>query len=504
MKRSRLFQVVAVAILSAVYTAVRMWRSSASCLWFDEIFSVHAAEHTWGTIIAFVAKDLIHPPLFYFFLKIWISIGGESLSWLRLLPVAFAVAAIVPFLYLCRELRLAVWSQLVAFLLFAVNGSLIKYSQEVRMYSLMLCLSLFSMWLFVRYFHKGKGLAPLIIVNILLIYSHYFGWFVALSEVAAIVIFQRIKIRAILIMLGACAASYIPWMIAVWTAVREGSNVGQNIGWMQRPQIIDLVKLVVDLAEPFYFPASNAEPFSVFAVSVPIIIVVAGGLVVGVINDRARESERFETKRLLAIFILLPVLSAFLASWFLPYSIWGTRHLVVVFVPAFLLVGAVIGRIKIAGLKIAVIAILLLISGYAFAIQARRETPTYIWCAWEPLAADVTSSGVEKLYVFEDLVAYHFWFALHEKGSRVEVAKIRSVDGVTEDPAYFLPRGFDDIATIDLPEADAPRFWIAYRGERIDESKGPLSAFVQRGYHIADRKVYAASGDSAILILLEK
>lgn len=504
MKNIRLLQAVAVAVLSVVYATVRLWRLTASCLWFDEIFSLHAAQHTWGTILSFAAKDLIHPPLFYLLLKVWMSTGGESLYWLRLLPAALAVSAIVPLLYLCRELRLNVWSKLIAFLLISVNGSLIKYAQEVRMYSLLLCLSLFSIWLFVRYFHKGKGLAPLIIVNVLMVYSHYFGWFVAISEVAAIVIFQRIKIRAILIMLAVCAASYIPWVIAIWMALSGGSDVGQNIGFMERPGIPQLLHLVLNLVEPFYFPSTNTDPFTIVSVSVPIVAVVAAGSVVGVLNDRARETEKFETKRLLAIFVVLPLLSAFLASWLFPYSIWGTRHLIIVFVPAALLIAAVIGRIEAAAVKAAIVAMLILVSGYAFSIQFRRETPTFIWCAWEPLTVDVARKSGEKVYVFEDLVAYHFWFALHQNDSAIQVSKIRNVDGVTEDTAFFLPRGFDEIATVDIDDANESRFWIAYPGLQIDESKGPLSGFLQRGYHIADRKIYVASGTNAIAILLEK
>ena len=138
--------------LCLVYVAVRMWRLTDSCLWFDEIFSVHAAEHTWGALYRFVAQDLIHPPLFYAALKLWIGIGGESLIWLRLLPVLFAALALVPFIYLCKELKLPNSVMLLSVTLLAVNGSLIKYTQTLRMYSMLMFFSVLSIWLFARYF----------------------------------------------------------------------------------------------------------------------------------------------------------------------------------------------------------------------------------------------------------------------------------------------------------------------------------------------------------------
>lgn len=238
--------------LCLCYAALRFWNLTAYCLWFDEIFSVHAAEHDWFSIFGFIAQDLIHPPLFYLLLKLWISVGGETLFWLRLFPVIFSIAALIPFYFLCRQLKLKNSATALAFLLFAVNGGLIKYAQEVRMYSLLLCLSLFSMWLFVRYFNLGKSYVALIIVNVLLVYTHYFGWFVIFSEVAAIGIWQNIKIRQVLIMTGIAVLSFAPWFFTVWQASQTNSGLAQNIGWMTKPDLALIFQFIFDVLEPFY------------------------------------------------------------------------------------------------------------------------------------------------------------------------------------------------------------------------------------------------------------
>src|SRR5258706_3683933 len=225
MKHFRYVRFAAFVLIIAAYIAFRFWNLTESCLWFDEIFSAHAAEHTWDSLFSFVALDLIHPPLFYVLLKLWIGIGGESLFWLKAFPVLFSIIAIFPFISLCRELKLPFSTQILALFLLGTNGSLIKYAQEVRMYSLLLCLSLFSMWLFARYFVKGKSFIPLVIVNILLVYTHYFGWFVVLSEVVAILAFQRIKWRRMLMMFAIAFASFMPWIIAIWQAAGAGSEL---------------------------------------------------------------------------------------------------------------------------------------------------------------------------------------------------------------------------------------------------------------------------------------
>src|SRR5687768_3478552 len=101
-------RLVILLLLVGLYVAARLWRLTGTCLWFDELFSVHAARHTWGGLGRFVAADLIHPPLFYALLKVWVAAGGESLLWLRLFPFVASVAALVPLLLLARELRLSV------------------------------------------------------------------------------------------------------------------------------------------------------------------------------------------------------------------------------------------------------------------------------------------------------------------------------------------------------------------------------------------------------------
>ena len=173
------------------------------------------------------AQDLIIPRYFMFAQDLD-AIGWDGLTWLRLFSALLSVLSIVPFLYLCRELKLNRLTIIVAFALFTVNGSLIKYAQEVRMYSLVLFLSLMSIWLFSRFFIKGKSFVALIIVNILLVHTHYFSWLVIGSEVVAILAFQRIKVRQTLLMFGITFVTFVPWMIAVYRAASVGSSVGKT------------------------------------------------------------------------------------------------------------------------------------------------------------------------------------------------------------------------------------------------------------------------------------
>ena len=498
---------VIIALICLVYVSLRVWNLTASCLWFDEIFSVHAAELDWANLVWFVAQDLIHPPLFYALLKIWILVGGTSLFWLRFFPVFFSMLAVVPFILLCRQLKLSFPIVALALTFFAANGSLIKYAQEIRMYSLLLCFGLVSLWLFVRFLNFGKGFFLLVIANILLIYSHYFGWLIIASEIFAVVFLARERLKQILLMLFVLLLSFAPWIYAVWQATRINSNVGQNIGWMRKPNLLSVFQFVFDLFEPIYFEQSNTDSPAIFLITVPIIavgIIAFGFYFVVWKNESAVEKRNF---LLLFIFLLAPILIAFIASWILPYSIWGTRHLIIAFVPVVILLAIAFIKIKTWQLRLACFSMVGLLFGAAFLLQATRREPKYIWCAWENLANylyDSTLHGGDAvniyIYTYEDLIAYHFWFALRDSDRGFQIIKVNGVAGMPEDKAYFLPRGFEGIQTVKEDEIKGERFFLAFRSKDWNEFAPPLQNLKAQNYKIGEPQIFEAQGLKAFLV----
>ncbi len=480
------------------FVALRFWNLTASCLWFDEIFTVHAAEMDFSNSLWFVAQDLIHPPLSYILLKFWIFAGGTGLFWLRFFPVFFAILSLIPLVFLCRELRLSYSTIAVAVLFLAANGCLIKYAQEVRMYSLFLFFAGFSMWLFARFLNLGKNIWLLTFLNVLLVYTHYFGWLVVLSEITAIVVLQRIKIRQTLVMLGILLASFTPWIFAVWKAAQINANLGQNIGWIGKPDLATLVQFLFDLIEPFYYQQSSIEAPSVFVVTVPILLLMITALIIYLVDWKKESEIDRQNLILLAIFTILPVLAALVASYVLPYSVWGTRHLIFVFVPFAILSAIALTKIKVLPLVGIFLALISLFFGAAFLIQLSRQTPVYIWCAWENLAVNLDKTKPAKIYVFEDLVAYDLWFALRDAEKNFEIVKVGGIEGLVEDTAYFLPRGFDKVQTTDADGITGERFFVAYRDATFNEKHPPLKNLRDKGYKIGSPVIFDTNPKAGI------
>jgi hypothetical protein len=368
-----------------------------------------------------------------------------------------------------------------------------------------MCVSLFSMWLFARYFIKGKSFWPLVIVNVLLIYTHYFGGFVVVAEVAAILIFQRIKWRRVVTMFAIVLAAFVPWIIAVIEASRAGQGtLGQNIGWMSRPGVGAIAQLKLSLIEPFYYQASTIDPLSMYRVSIPLLLIAGAAIVSLIIGWRQQPDEQRHKIWMLVTLISLPVLAVFAASWVLPYSIWGTRHLIIVFAPVSILLAYALGNILDARLKTAAITLILLLSGYAFVISTARDRPVYSWCAWGPMTQVAVTSAPANIYTFEDLVAYHVWFGKKDLATPARVYRIRDISGLAEDTGYFLPRGFDEVATVPFAEIEGRGLWIAYRFKSVDENEPPLRNFLLAGYHVVIQRVESVAGEDVIFLYLSK
>ena len=565
------------AVLVCLYAAARLWRLAAACLWFDEIFSVHAARHAWGDLWRFAAADLIHPPLFYALLKVWVAAGGESLVWLRLFPALASVAAVVPLLLLARELRLGARATNLALLSAAANGYLIKYAQEVRMYGLLLLLTLTSLWLFARLLNRTDAARGLVValafVNLLLVYTHYYGWLVVACEVVFALLNERRRVVPLLLSCVGLALAYVPWVMACARVSDAGGGLAQNIGWIARPGARDLVQLFALFNEPFYFRQSSADP--VYARGGALLGLLVFGLPIALLLVRALRAKRasahgagptFEDEGVaesrplpsssperadsalarergalahergaalareegvvafLLLFTLLPVALAFVASYALPQSVWGTRHLIVACAPYALLAGLALGRLRPLWWRGAALVLLGCWLAAAGALTLIRRDAPHVWCAWDGLASSAArdelrdgpaagvgaveggASGATAVYAFEDLVAYHLWFALErgETAGRFRVVSIEGAPGVAEDPAYFLPRAFDGVATAGADALGGERFWLAFRDTHWDESRPPLKLLAERGYRAARVHETAAQGQRAFLVLFTR
>lgn len=200
-------------------------------LWLDEASQVILSLDSIHSIFFNHGADF-HPPLSYILMHFWI-IFSKNEVWLRLLSVVFGVATLY-FTYLISKKLFNKKTGFMSAFLLAISPFHIYYSQEVRMYSeasffAVLSMYFFYLWLTLEKFKYSFGY---IMATTALIYTHYDGFFLLISQLFFIAFYKKDKIKIFLLSLLSISLLWTPWIPRFLIQLRAGLNVNQYLpGW---------------------------------------------------------------------------------------------------------------------------------------------------------------------------------------------------------------------------------------------------------------------------------
>ena len=187
-------------------------------LWFDEMMQVMVASAEWKSLFHHVSLHS-SPPLDYILMKFVILMFGNA-DWVVRMPALLFGVASLPVFYCLASALTNQQNGLIASTLLAFAPMAILYSQEARMYSLFLLLSLISYYLTLLLIEKNNLKTGLLLgfVNGLLILTHYFGVFVIALETAMLIFWSlvsgntRNKVRLVVASLMLTFLVFLPWL----------------------------------------------------------------------------------------------------------------------------------------------------------------------------------------------------------------------------------------------------------------------------------------------------
>jgi hypothetical protein len=467
----------------AIYVAARMWHLTEICLDGDEIFSVLLSRLGWKALTAAAAIDSVHPPLFYYLLKLWVLIGNESLLWLRLLPALFSILSILPLIFLCRQLRLRPLEIRCAIGLAGVHPFLIYYSQHLRMYSLLLLCALTSMWLFHRTIRAGARRAAfsytaLTLANIILVYSHYFGCLIVALECLYVLLWKREQWKRALLSAAVVLAAFTPWLYAAGTRTYAKGGLHSNLDWIAKPTFRDLVLFLVDMMGFGDFPNVGRRVGSALA------LLIAAAMWV---QWRRRLTRSLgHSLRFLLFFTLCPVAVSFAVSRILPNSVWGRRHLIFVAATLLILTSVPYWRLRSRAVKLVGA---LVCAAWAFAVisnhlkRDERKTP-FDTLVVEMLAREKGQAGPIPFFAVDKTFHYPVWFYL-------ETLEAKKTTGFT---LHFSPpelerlskraAAFDVRRDSSIDAARGTHFWVGTSSYTWTQKETPQAIITQRGCRV--------------------
>jgi len=216
---------LALTVVSLAAFALRTYRLDGQSLWYDEGVTASVAARGLVELTHWTAGD-IQPPLYYYLMAGWGQLAGWSEWSLRFPSVFFGVLTVPLLATVAQRLTGERAAARLAALFAAFHPLLLYYSQEARMYALLVALGILAAyllllataaeqrrphWAWLGYAVAGAAAA----------YTHYFAFFLllGLSLAAAGALVQVRRGRGILWLSaanGAILLLYLPWINVMW------------------------------------------------------------------------------------------------------------------------------------------------------------------------------------------------------------------------------------------------------------------------------------------------
>jgi len=236
-KHERLIMILAptlIGILYIVLCAVNLRQS----VWFDESYGAYLTRFSFADVWKLTTVD-VHPPLYYFLLKLWSGIFGHTDFGMRFMSVFFGAVAII-FAWQWLKRRFGIKPALLATLFMAVSPMLIRYGQEMRMYTMAAAI-IFGSTYVLQLAIDTKKLKYWIVYGVLIalgMWTHYFVALILLAHLAYLVYIYRKKIfqKNIVISYALAVILYLPWLPAFLSQADEV----QKGFWIGAPSLITI------------------------------------------------------------------------------------------------------------------------------------------------------------------------------------------------------------------------------------------------------------------------
>jgi len=215
-------------------------RESVAGMIFRERWTLDNFEYPTGREPLTATTTPLYPPLYFFLLKLWTAVLGTSVSSCRAFSLMFAVWSI----YLIYRLGAELYSEsegMWASLLLTFSNFHLYYATEIKMYSMVLALSLLSSLRFFRAYirtDERKDRCMYVLVTLMLTWTFWFAWFLVVGQMVYMVLHttQRqgrslkpwLRAFSLLILLA------LPWVVLVLRYLaRNYAEVATNLGTLQ-------------------------------------------------------------------------------------------------------------------------------------------------------------------------------------------------------------------------------------------------------------------------------
>ncbi len=328
-------------------------------IWYDEGFSLLLSQRSPALIWTTTAGD-VHPPLYYVILHYWTQVFGRSVLSVR----SLSALADVGTLLLCVKLMSLLVSRraaLIAGVLFALLPIAVRYSQEVRMYTLL------GLWLMAatvvlvcwgRQPYSRRYPLLYVLLMAAAFYTHYFAalcvlvhwlYWSGLGSGESVLL----PVRRWLLANAAIVLLYLPWLPNFIGQTR----VMKGLEWIP-PTTWDVFPRFIGQSAAMLTAADDGVSEALFVSGLVILFTT--------IALRSRYADR-RSVLLLVGYFFVPVFSVFLLSWNVP--IFVPRYLTFSAAGLPMIIAVALDGMAVRRSLIALLCLVIFIAGQGHGLQ---------------------------------------------------------------------------------------------------------------------------------------
>jgi mannosyltransferase len=372
---------------------LRLQNAAEKDFFYDEVFTYDVARKPVGGLMHELARDT-SPPLYFLLLKGWIALSASYAS-IKLFPLVVGVFGIVSGYFLGAALFGCSIGLLTA-LLVAVSPFHVRFSQELRMYTLypaFLSLAGASLVCALRLSaerasRRSTGYWWLFtLFNALALYTHYHAFFFIVAAYVFLLWYALRKrkrgtlawtARSFYVLLGLSIA-LIPLLME-----QMAHSLGK-VSWVPAPSLLDLPRTYC-IGFIYYF---EAMPENVWMWIIAVVLFV----VVIVFHARNRETpERREALLFLWFTAFLPIVVMFALSYGAVKFFYIYRYVIISLMPFLALLAYGISTIRLNIVRAPTLAAFIIIGVLFSVMQNERNYKPH----WRRLAGVIDSRVTPK------------------------------------------------------------------------------------------------------------
>ncbi|MBC8446035.1 MAG: glycosyltransferase family 39 protein, partial [Chloroflexi bacterium] len=334
---------------------LRIYAIDRQDIWGDEAVSIQLSSGPLPHIIKGGAETV--PPLYHVLLHFWLRLGGASALAIRFLSAVFGTLGVAG-IYILGHRVFSRPIGVLAALTAAISPALVFYSQEARVYNVLVLFTVASIYWTVRLGEepvRSRAWTAYLLASLAAGYTHYYGFFVILAGNLVIIIhmLRRRRWRSLNKWLAAQAAiglAYLPWIYI------QGSFLTGKAGGRFEEWTLSVAAGMAEQTLTALAAGLSVSPTTARLIAIPFIVAALSGLFAHPRNGLG--------KTLLIACMLVPCTLAWLVNPLMPF--FFPRYLLLTAPACFILVasGIVAWQRLQRALPAAGVLLVLLGSGY--------------------------------------------------------------------------------------------------------------------------------------------